>query len=394
MAWKSRSVVDERMRFIVALRDGAASFTEVCAQFGISRKTGYKWLARYERDGPTALHDHRAGPRQPPPHATPDAVVATLLDARKEHPRWGPRKLRAWLLDRDPALVLPAPSTIGELLKRHGLVSAARRRRPRVPLERTARLACDRPNAVWCVDFKGHFALGNRSRCYPLTLTDGYSRFLLKCEALARTTVDDVRPHFERAFREFGVPLRLRSDNGPPFATGGVGGLSVLSIWWIKLGVTPERIEPGHPEQNGRHERLHRTLLEVCAPPAADLCAQQLAFDRWRREYNDERPHEALAQTPPVRHYTASPRAMPAAPTPPTYDRDWTVRWADASGWIGFGGQYTHLGKLLAREPVGLEQIGETQWKAWYGPVVLGVLDTRDRPMKLRAVPPRAPPAA
>lgn len=371
------------MHFIVALRESDASFTELCARFGISRKTGYKWLDRYERAGPSALHDERAGPRLSP-HATPLDVVAVLLDARKEHPTWGPRKLRAWLLARQPPFVVPAPSTIGDLLKRHGLIAPVRRRRPRAPFTREALVQCDRPNAVWCIDFKGHFALGDRTRCHPLTISDGYSRYLLKCEALARPTHDAVRPHFERAFREYGVPMRIRSDNGTPFSSGAIAGLSALSVWWIKLGIVPELIEPGHPEQNGRHERMHRSLLEACEPPALDLCRQQLAFDRWRREYNDERPHEALQQTPPARHYTASPRAMPAAPQSPTYEPDHKIRWVDASsGVISFDGQVIYVSKLLAGEPVSLEQTGESVWRVSYGPVRLGQLDTRMRPMKL-----------
>jgi len=386
MTWKTSSVVDERMRFICALRDSDESFSQLCAQFGISRKTGYKWVERYEAGGPQALNNEPSGPKSSK-FSTPAPIVARLLEARKLHPRWGPKKLRAWLLHNDSSLVLPAPSTIGELLKRHGLIASVRRRRPRAPFTRSSLSACDRPNAVWCVDFKGHFALGNGARCYPLTLSDGFSRYLLKCEALSRTRFQDVQPHFECAFREFGLPLRIRSDNGPPFSTVAPGGLSELSVWWIRLGIVPELIEPAHPEQNGRHERMHRTLLEVCDPPANDHLLQQLAFDRWRREFNEERPHEALEQTPPGRSYSHSPRAMPTEGQCPVYPPDWKVRWVDKKGELSFEGREVRVGPVLAREPIGLEQQGETLWHAWYGPVRLGSLDTRNPTLKLQAIP-------
>jgi transposase InsO family protein len=243
------------------------------------------------------------------PHRTPDAVVDRVLALRKKHPFDGPKKLRAMLLTAgEGEFVVPAASTIGDILNRHGLVRP-RRARLRVPQSTQPLAHAAAPNDVWCTDFKGHFALGDATRCHPLTITDAATRYLVKCEALVQPSHAPVREQFELAFHEFGVPRAIRSDNGPPFASKALGGLSELSVWWIQLGILPERIEPGQPQQNGRHERFHRTLKEQTAsPPMAD---QQRAFDRFRADYNDRRPHEALGQTPPAKHYEPSLRPMP-----------------------------------------------------------------------------------
>jgi transposase InsO family protein len=282
--------VSERLKFIALVLSGEVSVAEACRRHGISRKTGYKWLARYELEGPAALED-RAPIAQAIRHKMPKDLVGRILDVRKQHPTWGPRKIRA-AIGEHTFWRVPAASSIGHVLKQYGLVSASRRRR--VPhatptnLEPTAK-----PNDTWCADFKGHFPMGCGTRCYPLTVTDHESRYLLKCEAITKPDEPNTRPHFERAFHEFGLPERIRSDNGPPFSTRTLGGLSELAVWWIKLGVMPERIQPGHPEQNGRHERMHRTLKQE-VKPAANVEAQQLALDRFRAVYNEVRPHEAL----------------------------------------------------------------------------------------------------
>lgn len=376
MPWKETSPLDERMAFIVDVQKEDEPFSRLCQRYGISRTTGYLWVERYEQFGPSGLQD-RAPVARSHPNQVPDAVGDRLVLARKEHPTWGPKKLRAWLGTQHPELVLPAASTIGELLKRRGLVRP-RRRRLRVPLHADPLDPCARPNAVWCADFKGHFALGDRSRCHPLTITDGFSRYLLKCEAFSAPTTALVSVQFRFVFQEFGLPDRIRTDNGAPFASAALGGLSALSVWWIKLGIVPERIEPGHPEQNGRHERMHRTLKAEATQPAAEtLAAQQRVFDRFRHEYNDLRPHEALEQKPPAKLYVLSARAYPERPRSPEYDDTFLVRKTDDKGRLVRKGVKLPLAPFLREEPVGLRAIDEGRWELFYGPVRLGVLDER-----------------
>jgi transposase InsO family protein len=372
------------MRFIVAIAEDDEPFAEVCRRFGISRKTGYKWVERYEQIGPSGLEALRPVARSQP-HRLADAVADLVVQARKQHPFWGPRKLKAWLSAEHPELTLPAASTIGELLKSRGLIRP-RRRRLRVPLHTSPLSSCDRPNALWCADFKGHFALGDKSRCHALTITDGYSRYLLACEALCEPKTAPTREQFERVFREFGLPERLRTDNGAPFASKALGGLSDLAVWWIKLGIVPERIEPGHPEQNGRHERMHRTLGEEAAnPPGATRAEQQRAFDRFRHEYNDQRPHEALGQKPPAKVYVTSARVYPERLREPEYDREFVVRRLDPQGRLMRRGTHLKLARALAMEPVGLREIDDGRWHVFYGPILLGTLDdTASKPRFLR----------
>jgi transposase InsO family protein len=376
--------MDERIRLIGLWNEGQTSVTELSRAFGISRKTVYKWLERYEARGPEGLaqqspvaHHH--------PHATPEALVSVLVEIRKERPTWGPKKLRARLaqLGMSP----PASSTIGELLKKHGLIRPRRRRvyPPRMPSELAQ---TTRPNDTWCVDFKGHFALGDQTRCHPLTVTDQVSRYLLKCESIQRPDTAHVKVHFERAFREYGLPLRIRSDNGPPFATAGIGGLSELSVWWIKLGIQPERIEPGHPEQNGRHERMHRTLGEETARPARkNAVEQQLAFDRFRADYNNVRPHEALGQTSPSIHYSPSTRTMPEVLKSPEYPEGTKVRKLDQSGRLSVAGNKQLLvSRLLKNEPIGLVEREDDRFELFYGDVLLGHLSLRNKDVRIQRV--------
>jgi putative transposase len=297
---------------------------------------------------------------------------------------WGPKKLRARLLALGVEAV-PASSTIGDALKKYGLVRA-RRRRVCAPMTAMPMAITTNPNDTWCVDFKGNFALGDKTRCYPLTMTDHVSRYLLKCEALEKTDFAHVQPHFERAFREFGLPWRIRSDNGPPFATPGLGGLSELSVWWIRLGIEPERIEPGEPQQNGRHERMHRTLREDTAnPPSPTQMGQQRAFDCFRRIYNQERPHEALDMKPPASMFVPSRRHMPEKPKSPEYPDTMTVRKLDGQGRLRFAGQTTNttLSALIAREPIGFKSIDEDRWELFYGPVLIAELTLRGKEIRL-----------
>jgi putative transposase len=378
MPWKETRVVDERVRFIAAVQqDPRGNFAQLCRRFGISRAKGYKWIARYNALGPEGLRDQvrvaRDHPNQPP-----QAIVDRVVELRKERPYDGPKKLRVLLQEREPKLGVPSASTIGEILDRYGLIRP-RRARLRVPPSTSPLAHAEQPNDVWCTDFKGDFALGQGGRCYPLTLTDAASRYLLKCEGLRRPTEELARPHFERAFREFGLPARIRSDNGAPFASKAVGGLSRLSVWWIQLGITPERIEPGQPQQNGRHERMHQTLKQQTAsPPQATMADQQRVMDRFRRDYNEVRPHEALGQTPPARHYGPSYRVMPDQLRCPEYAADIEVRRANNSGGVSWRNELLHLGRLLSRQPVGFKAIDEDEWELHYGPVLLGYVLLRD----------------
>ena len=286
--------MDERVKFIAAYLRGELSISRLCTTFGVSRKTAYKWIARYASGGVAELLDRSRRP-QSNPNAMSREVTSLVVSMRKQHPFWGPKKLLAVLGPAYPGLKLPATSTVGHLLSRHGLARPRRSVRRSTPYGQPF-LGYDKPNAVWCGDFKGHFRLGDRSRCHPLTISDGFSRFLLRCEGLRKERHDPTRAVFEQAFRKYGLPDAMRTDNGAPFSSLAIGGLSRLSVWWIKLGIRPERIAPGHPEQNGRPERMHRTLKAETAKPARqDLFAQQAAFDLWRKEYSEVRPHEASA---------------------------------------------------------------------------------------------------
>lgn len=377
MPWKETRVVDERMRFVVAVQeDPRGNFAALCRQFGISRAKGYKWLARHAAFGPSGL-ESRPPVARSHPNQTSAAMVDRVVELRKERPHDGPKKLRALLLEQAPELAIPAASTIGDILDRHGLIRP-RRFRVRVPPSTDPLAHAKQPNDVWCTDFKGDFALGAGGRCYPLTLTDATSRYLLKCEGLSQPTLELAQPHFERAFREFGLPWRIRSDNGGPFASKAIGGLSRLSVWWIRLGIVPERIEPGCPQQNGRHERFHLTLKQQTAsPPQATMVEQQRCFDRFGRDYNEVRPHEALEQTPPARHYEPSSRPMPSVLGSPEYPSGFEVRRV-LRYYVNWCGAQLKLTSLLAGQPVGFRAIHEDEWELYFGPVLLGfVLRTK-----------------
>jgi transposase InsO family protein len=379
MPWKETCPMDERAEFIVDCLRGELSMTELCRKYGISRKTGYKWHARFVDGGRPGLADRsRACSRHP--NAVEEQIVSLLVDARKRHPTWGPRKLLFELGVKYPRLSLPASSTAGAILKRQGLILPRRPRRKAPPYTEPF-LGCAGPNDVWCADFKGSFTLGNGRRCNPLTISDAYSRYLLRCEGLTRTDFGQVRPIFESAFREYGRPLAIRTDNGPPFATVAAGGLSYLAIWWIKLGIRPERIAPGKPQQNGRHERMHRTLKQdTTKPPARTLAAQQLVFDRFRRIYNDERPHEALGQQPPWTAYERSSRHYPVKLREPEYPSAFVVRSVNHKGALKWKGRLLYIAETLAGEHVALELIGEDRWRIYFADVPLGIIeDTRFR---------------
>ena len=384
MPWKKDTPMDQRVRFIAKVNESDdESFTEICRQFGISRKTGYKWIERYEKEGAAGLMD-RAPVARSCPHKTSVEMLTAILELRKEYPSWGPKKLRARLAALGHESV-PSASTIGEQLKKHGL-NRPRRRRVFPPLGAREIAEAPCPNDVWCVDFKGHFGLGDKTRCHPLTMSDLASRYLLKCEGLHSESEESTRPHFERAFREFGLPLRIRSDNGSPFASVGVGGLSRLSIWWVKLGIGLERIEPGHPEQNGAHERMHKTLEEAVEPPQDNLREQQVALDRFRRIFNEERPHEALGQKTPATKYSRSSRTMPSEVCTPEYPASMIVRKISPVGRMALAFKTVYISRLLVREDVGLQEIDDGKYRLFFGSVLLGDIVVGKKELKFSPV--------
>jgi transposase InsO family protein len=375
MPWKETGPLQERVKFVAACLKSDDSFSAICEQFGISRKQGYKWFQRYEEGGLEALADRSRRPLSNS-RAIEPSIVALILALRTKRPRWGPRKLVAVLEREYPELEFPAPSTIGTLLQSRGLVAKRRRRAASVGYGEELS-AFERPNSVWCADFKGQFRVGD-SYCHPLTISDGFSRFLLACTALETTLHEPVKDVFDEAFREFGLPRVIRTDNGPPFASVAVGGLSRLAVWWIQLGIRPERITPGHPEQNGRHERMHRTLkAETARPPRRTFHAQQQAFNAFVHEYNYERPHEALRQEVPASQYKSSTRYYPRALEDPTYPRSFDTRRAYPNGVISVGETQWYLSGTLSNQLIGLEPLADGCWRACFGPVTLGLLDTR-----------------
>lgn len=308
-------------------------------------------------------------------------LAARIVGLRQRRPHWGPRKLLAVLRGEEPALAWPAASTIGELLRREGLSQERRQRRRAMPRQQPF-LDVQAANDVWCADFKGWFRTADGTRCDPLTISDAHSRFLLDCR-IVPPTAEGVEPRFIRAFRAHGLPQAIRTDNGPPFATIGAGGLSRLSIGWLKLGIKLERIDPGQPQQNGRHERMHRTLkAETSRPPAANPHQQQRRFDRFRQAYNQERPHEALGQTPPARHYHASPRSYPDRIAEPWYDADHAVRQVRSNGEIKWGGDYVFISESLAGEPVGIAETEQGDWLVRFMEVELGIIDRKTKKLR------------
>jgi transposase InsO family protein len=384
MPWQGVLPVDLRLEFNRAFAAGWFSMTELCAQYGISRKTAYKWVARYAAEGRAGLVDRSRRPHQSP-RATDARVVALLCEARRRHPTWSARKLIAVLRRQQPAWAWPARSTGCALLKAQGLVRARHRRvRARAPSAPLPPMT--QPNEVWTTDFKGEFRTGDRRYCYPLTVRDGFSRYVLRCEALPSKNTAVTRQGFERVFREYGLPARIRSDNGEPFAGTGLTRLSRLSAWWIRLGIQPERIALGHPEQNGSHEQFHRVLkAETARPPAASLPAQQRRFRRFCAEYNAERPHEALGDHPPASRYTASHRPFPARLPPLDYPGHLEVRRVSPFGQVSWRNRALYLTEVLGGEDVAFEEVDDGVWLLYFATVRLARFDERTR--RLTALP-------
>jgi putative transposase len=371
--WSQTTPMDQKTQFIADYLRECLSITELCELYGISRKTGYKWIERYLRLGPHGLEARSRKPGSSP-NQTPESIVRAIIEARQRHPAWGAKKLLSILGKRHPHWPWPARSTVCDILSRHGLVPRPRNRRHiGHPGKPTTLIAA--PNDVWTADFKGQFKTGDGLYCYPLTVADGFSRFLLGCQALSSTRVQEAKPVFVRLFKDFGLPKRIRTDNGVPFATNTLARLSQLSAWWVRLGILPEFIEPGKPQQNGRHERMHRTLkAETTRPPAKTRRAQQYKFDRFRQEFNFERPHEALDMQTPASRYASSPRQLPDKLPPLEYPDRFEVRYVSANGGIRWNHQWVNVSICCAGEYVGLEEIDEGVWNVYFGPLKLGRL--------------------
>lgn len=379
MPWRETSPMEQRLEFIREYETELFTMTELATEYGISRKTAYKWLERYHAEGAPGLFDHARRPRRSP-QATDPALVAALLAVRRRHPRWGPKKLLAIVRRTDADASWPARATVAALLKRQGLI-VPRRRSPRPPAVSGATLTpATRANEVWTTDFKGEFRTGDGVYCYPLTLRDGFSRFVLRCDGFLARSGEATRRGFERAFRDYGLPDRIRSDNGGPFASPGLGGLSQLSVWWIRLGIIPERIAPGHPEQNGSHEQFHSVLkAETARPPAPNCPAQQQRFRRFCRVYNEDRPHEALQDQPPASCYQPSRRRLPARVPPVTYPGHMDVRVVSSNGCISWHGEPLFVATPLAGEHVALEEVDDGVWTLYFAAVALARYDARHR---------------
>lgn len=377
MPWLETDLIKERTRFVLEHESGLFTMSELCERFGISRQTGYELWRRYQAQGLAGLQDRARGPKSCP-HKTLPEVERALVDLRGAHPNWGPVTLLQRLAKLQPDWVLPAASTAGEILKRHGLIVArkprARHRHPGRPyVEMRA------PNDVWTADFKGEFLTRDHRYCYPLTIADGCSRYLIACRGQRSVAHSGARAGFEAAFRAHGLPLQILTDNGTPFASCAIGGLSRLSVWWIKLGIHPVRIEPGRPDQNGRHERMHRTLkAEATRPPAGNLAAQQRVLERFRRLYNEERPHRALNGEVPATLYRPSPRAYPEHDLKITYPGHFRVHKVCANGCLSWRQRFIFVSEVLVGEPLGLEPIDDGVWSVHFGPVLLARFDERE----------------
>lgn len=380
MPWKASSAMDERLRFVARLLEGEA-MTDLCREFGISRKTGYKVFNRYKDEGGAAFSDRS---RRPVRYANqlPAQIESLIVGLKRDKPHWGARKLRELLVRRLPGdLRVPAKSTIHAVLDRHGLVGRMGKRRNRAqgtPLSEGAQ-----PNDLWCADFKGEFRLGNDRYCYPLTVTDHASRFLLLCEALDSTREDPAIAAFERLFKERGLPAAIRSDNGVPFASpNALFNLSKLAVWWLRLGIAIERIKPGHPHQNGRHERMHLTLKkETTRPPGMNSLQQQARFDDFVAEFNLERPHEALDMQRPADIYTGSARPYAGLPelTYPLHDREYLVT---ACGRVCMHRKKINISTVLAGQKVGLKEVDDGIWLVSFMHYDLGYIDLEQRTLQ------------
>jgi transposase InsO family protein len=379
MPWKETCIMEQRIQFMGDYLKGEWTVTELCRYYGISRPTGYKWIERWKQEGPEGLRERSRAPRHNP-QAVSEKIQDMLLQVRGRHPDWGPSKLLAWLTPRHPQVERwPSASTVGELLKRRGLVRTRRLRARSTPTV-TGLSEAQRSNDVWCADFKGWFQTKDGQRCDPLTISDLHTRYLICCQILPKPGTEAVQRQFQAAFRQYGMPRVIRTDNGVPFASVAFGGLSRLSVGWIKLGITPQRIAPGKPQQNGAHERMHRTLKDATLrPPSRTPRAQQRRFDDFVEEYNEERPHAALGQHPPGQFYTESLREYPLRTPQPHYDAPLVVRRVRSNGEVKWQGQKIYLSETLIDEWVAFEPQDDNYWRVWFYDYPVTVWDSRHR---------------
>ena len=370
--------MDERLQFILDAQSDRFTMTELCARYGVSRRIGYKWVARFAEEGKRGLADRSRAPRTCP-HKIRPVLAELLCEFRRSHPDWGARKLLKVLRGRHPEIEdWPAASTAADLLARRGLVRKRRRRHPHqhpgvVPIVTT------QANDLWTADFKGQFRTGNGVYCYPLTIADQHTRYLLTCQGLLSTETLTAKPVFERTFREYGLPLAIRTDNGVPFATQAIHGLSYLNVWWMRLGIAHQRIHPGQPQENGAHERMHRTMKRRAIRPVQRTCtSQQKRFDAFCAEYNTERPHEALGQETPATHYTPSPRPYPSRLPAVEYPLHFLVKKVTDAGTVRFQRRLLYLANSLVDQLIGLEETDDGIWSIYFNTVLIATMDERD----------------
>jgi putative transposase len=385
MPWNETHIMDQKVQMISDHLTGNYCPTELSRIYGVSRKTIYKWLNRYAQDPQQGLADRCRAPYTRP-NAVPEPVKQTIIKTKLKYPHFGPKKVMRYLRRQYPNRYWPADSTAGVILASAGLVRR-RRRKARVAPNAQPFACCNAPNSVWSADYKGDFKLGDRSRCYPLTVSDNYSRYLLACQGLPNTCYEHARAVFERIFYQYGLPQAIRIDNGAPFASTAFGGLSRLSAWWVRLGIRPERIEKGKPNQNGRHERMHRSLKDGAINPARfSIKAQQIAFEQYRQEYNNIRSHESLKNQVPADVYRSSNRPIPGKLADIVYPADFKVRKVRYKGDIKWQGQKFYLSQILAKQPIGFKQTTENRWRIYYSFYLLGYWNQRKQ--KLEPVKP------
>lgn len=382
MPWKEVKPMDQKVLFIADWLRDISSFTSLCRQYGISRKTGYKWIQRYDQTGVDGLHEASRKPHDSP-FQTPYPVRQAILKYRHHKGMvLGPKKIRALLAEDFPNETPPSKTTIYNVLHSAGMIHKRRRKNRVAPFPQPFAPADD-VNVVWSADFKGHFRLKDGTWCYPLTVMDHHSRYLLGCIGLEGPRSAETRQAFELLFQTYGLPQRIRTDNGGPFASKAVSGLSRLSAWWIRLGIAPERIEPGKPQQNGRHERMHRTLKQAATrPPQQNLASQQKSFDQFRQSYNQDRPHEALQQKTPASCYRRSERIYDGVPRDLHYPDYFEERTVQHNGVVYYRSHMIYVAELLRGQKVGLSQVDSETWDVYYGPVHLGRINERSAEQK------------
>jgi len=377
MPWLETEPMSEKIKFISAYLDNSEdTFQELCARFNISCKTGYKYVQRYKAEGVDGLKERSRAPHCKA-NQTPSYIEQAILEVKSRYPRWGSKKILNWLLQEKSLTAWPARSTIDELFKKHNLIRPRKRKR-RVAPYTTPFTLCTQPNDVWSIDYKGQFALGNQEICYPLTVTDNFSRYVLAIEGSTQISGKETRNTLHKLFSEFGLPLAIRSDNGSPFAGTGLAGLSKLAVWFIKLGIIPERIRPGHPEENGRHERMHFTLKqETVLPPKFDHRKQQRSFNDFKKIFNEQRPHEGINFSRPDWLYSPSKRLYPKKIAPIEYDTDVITRGVRSNGAIKWKGIDVFVSETLEGERIAFKPCNQEEWIVYFSFIPIGIFNER-----------------